>query len=229
MNTIDHDTINDNHQDAKIYEEQNVHQIYQSIAFHFSSTRYKPWPIIDSFIRALPSGSIGLDIGCGNGKYLAIRQDIYIIGSDRSSELLKFAAQHQPHDVYLADALSTGVRESSCDFAISIAVLHHLSTRDRRVEGVRECLRVLGDQGEALIFVWALEQGNSRRGWNKDSEQDQMVPWVNKSDGKTYERFYHLYREGELEEDVFKAGGEVVRHGYDRDNWWCVVRRKRGG
>ena len=32
--------------------------------------------------------------------------------------------------------------------------------------------------GKALIYVWALEQKNSRRGWDENSAQDVFVPWV---------------------------------------------------
>ncbi|KAJ8106621.1 hypothetical protein ONZ43_g7003 [Nemania bipapillata] len=39
---------------------------------------------------------------------------------------------------------------------------------------------------------------------------------------RTYERFYHLYREGELEEDMRAAGGRVLESGYERDNWWVI-------
>ena len=159
---------------------------------------------------------------------------------DRSTELIKFAAQHQPHSSIVADILGLPHQSSTFDFAISIAVIHHLSTRERRIEAVEAILQALkpasveNKGGEALIFVWALEQKNSRRGWDKGDAQDQMVPWVlkgekGKSDDQpptTFHRFYHLYREGELEEDVVTAGGEVVRKGYDRDNWWCVARRR---
>ena len=34
--------------------------------------------------------------------------------------------------------------------------------------------------GKCLIFVWALEQKGSRRGWDEGDEQDVMVPWVSK-------------------------------------------------
>ena len=37
-----------------------------------------------------------------------------------------------------------------------------------------------------------------------------------------FNRYYHLYRNGELEEDVLAAGGVVVKSGYERDNWWVV-------
>lgn len=86
--------------------------------------------------------------------------------------------------------------------------------------------------GRALFFVWALEQKGSRRGWDEGDEQDVMVPWVitggSAGDGKeskTFHRYYHLYRRGELEHDVIKAGGDVVDSGYERDNWWVIARR----
>lgn len=43
----------------------------------------QPWPIIERFLKNLPAGSVGLDIGCGNGKYLAVNPDVFIVGSDR--------------------------------------------------------------------------------------------------------------------------------------------------
>lgn len=43
----------------------------------------QPWPIVEQFLKELPPGAIGLDIGCGNGKYLTVNPDIFIIASDR--------------------------------------------------------------------------------------------------------------------------------------------------
>lgn len=86
---------------AEEYEQQNVHEVYQQIADHFSLTRYKvcsqctcywpqltvvrhqPWPIVERFLKELPSGSVGLDVGCGNGKYLTVNKDVFIVASDR--------------------------------------------------------------------------------------------------------------------------------------------------
>lgn len=109
------------------------------------------------------------------------------------------------------------------------------------------------DGGKALIYVWALEQKDSRRGWDEGHEQDVMVPWVLKqkkekkkvkqkkgkvvkseeADGqggeeggdKTFLRYYHLYRKGELEDDIKEAGGVVVESGYEKDNWWAIATR----
>ncbi|KAH7370604.1 S-adenosyl-L-methionine-dependent methyltransferase [Rhexocercosporidium sp. MPI-PUGE-AT-0058] len=219
------------------YEEEHVHQVYEQIASHFSSTRYKPWPIVESFLQSVTPGSIGLDIGCGNGKYLAVNKDIFIIGSDRSTNLVKIATQHEPHSAVVADSLSLPHQDGRFDFAICIAVVHHLSTRERRAEAVGAILRCLRERGKALIYVWALEQKGSRRGWDEGGEQDVMVPWVMRRGKKevekgmekeeTFQRYYHLYRKGELEEDVVGVGGEVVESGYEKDNWWAICRRRR--
>ena len=52
------------------FEAEHVQQVYEAIAPHFSATRYKRWPIVESFIKNLPKGSFGCDFGCGNGKNL---------------------------------------------------------------------------------------------------------------------------------------------------------------
>lgn len=222
------------------YEETNVHAVYEQIASHFSSTRYKAWPIVKSFLLSLAPGSLGLDIGCGNGKYLLVNPSIYIIGSDRSTNLAKIASTHQPHSAIVADTLALPHPLGTFDFAISIAVIHHLSTPARRREAVSSILTtLLPSTGKALIYVWALEQSSSRRGWDETNPQDVMVPWVMRtgkklaSDGsiaapaseQTFQRYYHLYRAGELEEDIKAVGGVVVESGYEKDNWWAICSR----
>ena len=133
--------------------------------------------------------------------------------------------------------------EGRFDFVISIATIHHLSTRERRIAAIVALLNVLRRNkhssgntgtGKALIFVWALEQKASRRGWDVGDKQDILVPWVKKplkgeninesnKDGNTFQRYYHLYAQGELEADLQAAGGQLVSRGYDRDNWWVVA------
>ncbi|KAK4550861.1 hypothetical protein LTR36_000441 [Oleoguttula mirabilis] len=223
------------------YEEQHVHTVYEQIASHFSSTRYKPWPIIERFLKELPAGSVGLDIGCGNGKYLAVNPSIFLVGSDRSHNLAEIAAQHQPHSVVVADILDLPHQPHCFDFAISIAVVHHLSTPERRVQAIRSIVESLKPGGKALVYVWALEQESSRRGWSEQDTQDVMVPWVMRgskkdhgdrheangghshSSDKTFHRYYHLYRKGELEQDVHAADGCVIDAGYEKDNWWAIA------
>ncbi|KAI9330588.1 hypothetical protein DFJ73DRAFT_630896, partial [Zopfochytrium polystomum] len=63
-------------------ERARVHAVYDAIASHFSATRYKPWPVVDNFLRSLPNGSLGADIGCGNSKYMCVNRDVMVLGSD---------------------------------------------------------------------------------------------------------------------------------------------------
>ena len=370
--------------EAEAYERANVHNVYEAIAPHFSATRYKPWPAVAQFLHAQQPGYVGLDVGCGNGKYLGVNKNTFMVGSDRSANLVSHANERvkelqkpqQPeaevaraqtgaskekkqkgegeseaqdavigketarevavaNDVLVADGLSLPFREGRADFAICIAVIHHMSTRTRRQEAIRQLLKCVRPGGQVMVYVWALEQGESRRGWDEDGEQDLLVPWVLKSqqpkpkkekqpkvqkqgkqkrrqqdqnssepqeaiagqsvgenveaptssstlssssipkdtstaigsgtgagvtepasadadaaaaatatadaDGSdakaktdtggvaanaadpVFQRYYHLYRKGELEEDVLAAQGAVVMSGYERDNWWVVA------
>ena len=112
-----------------------------------------------------------------------------------------------------------------------------MSTSTRRVEALWAIIDALKPtakgsnyQYRALVYVWALEQKHSRRGWDEGDQQDVMVPWVTKK-GKqgdkektvTFNRYYHLYRKGELESDIKMAGGEVIESGYEKDNWWAMA------
>ncbi|TIA91307.1 hypothetical protein E3P99_01129 [Wallemia hederae] len=221
------------------FESDNVHKIYDEIANHFSSTRYKPWPIISRFLESIGTNEIGLDAGCGNGKYIPLANHLF--GLDRSINLLKHAhtAGDVVREVVLADALQSVTRKHVFDYAISIATIHHLATDKRRAESVQSLINAVSvNGGRILIYVWALEQGeDSRRAVPENSTTsstsmglDVWVPWVNKADGKVYNRYYHLFEKGELRSITEEAGRlsnvnlDIVQEGYEKDNWYIEVR-----
>lgn len=55
---------------------------------------------------------------------------------------------------------------------ILVLVIHHLSTKERRIRAIREMARTLRVGGCIMIYVWAMEQ--KRRKFEK---QDIFVPW----------------------------------------------------
>ncbi|KAG9031113.1 tRNA methyltransferase, has a role in tRNA modification [Tulasnella sp. JGI-2019a] len=150
----------------ELQEQQYVHEVYDQIAPHFSQTRYKPWPIISKFLASLSPGSIGLDSGTGNGKYLPLDQDgtLLTVGLDRSLALLRIAqtaggGEDIRREVVRSDALVHCWRDAAFNYAISIATIHHLSTPLRRRQAVQALLRaVRSNGGRILIYVWAVEQ-----------------------------------------------------------------------
>uniref|UniRef100_A0A8B9FRM2 Methyltransferase type 11 domain-containing protein n=1 Tax=Amazona collaria TaxID=241587 RepID=A0A8B9FRM2_9PSIT len=106
--------------EASKLEQEYVHRVYEEIAPHFSSTRHSPWPQIVEFLRSLPKGSIVADVGCGNGKYLGINEDLYMVGCDRSKNLVDICGEKNL-EAFVCDALSVPMRSGSCDACISIA------------------------------------------------------------------------------------------------------------
>ncbi|ESQ33309.1 hypothetical protein EUTSA_v10004311mg [Eutrema salsugineum] len=138
-------------------EKKYVHRVYDAIAPHFSSTRFAKWPKVAAFLESLPSGSVILDAGCGNGKYLGLNPSCFFIGCDISHPLIKICSD-KGQEVLVADAVNLPYREGFGDSAISIAVLHHLSTENRRKKAIEELVRVVKSGGFVLITVWAAEQ-----------------------------------------------------------------------
>ncbi|XP_010105860.2 tRNA (carboxymethyluridine(34)-5-O)-methyltransferase isoform X1 [Morus notabilis] len=138
-------------------EKKYVHRVYDAIAPHFSSTRFAKWPKVAAFLSSLPLGSLVLDAGCGNGKYLGLNPGCFFIGCDISLPLIKICAD-RGHEVLVADAVNLPYRAGFGNAAISIAVLHHLSTESRRKKAIEELVRVVKKGGLVLITVWAVEQ-----------------------------------------------------------------------
>jgi len=159
-------------EDAKVFEAVHVQQVYNEIAPHFSNTRYKAWPKVAEFLSKCEVGAVVVDVGCGNGKNLAVTPPHCVgLGNDRSENLCKIAAE-KGHEVLVCDNLSLPYRSASADYAISIAVIHHFATPDRRKRAIEEIMRVVRPGGSALFYVWALEQEKRRY-----EQQDVFVPW----------------------------------------------------
>ncbi|VDK60001.1 unnamed protein product [Anisakis simplex] len=88
-------------------EAQYVHEVYTRLASHTaqndSSKKLRIWPNVKSFISSLPSGSVVIDVGCGQMKYRI--DDGFLLGSDMCPGVLQQIYKHPLADVHLADAL----------------------------------------------------------------------------------------------------------------------------
>lgn len=243
-------------QDEAIY----VHEVYDKIASHFSATRYKPWPLISRFLDNVPPFALGLDAGCGNGKYLHLNSvlegngSMLTVGLDYSRNLLNLASQNGRRETLQGDCILLPIRRGLFDFAISIATIHHFSTPHRRAQAIAELISAVDSRnGQVFIQVWALEQGSetmltkkkdlksailSSTEANPQNNQDVFVPWtlqekcaVKGEEGKVFNRYYHLFKKGELRELTMDAIKLLPLHfppihidihdeGWERGNWW---------
>ncbi|XP_076340827.1 tRNA (carboxymethyluridine(34)-5-O)-methyltransferase alkbh8 [Tachypleus tridentatus] len=266
---------------AKAVEDKHVYAVYEDIADHFSDTRHKPWPKVAAFLARLPKGSVVLDIGCGNGKYLGRNQHIIEIGCDRSASLGNICSQRGV-EVFLADLLHLPLRSEVADACICIAVIHHLASKNRRLLAIQELVRLLRPGGQALVYVWAMEQDkiDGPSNYLKPSreaklnngcdsaeisispilcksailetsdcklpihtnrtcfkQQDMLVPWCRKlstacdiqttSADKTFHRFYHVFKKGEIESLIEGIQNVSIQNSYyDKGNWCIILERK---
>ncbi|KAF7322866.1 UDP-N-acetylglucosamine transferase subunit ALG13 [Mycena chlorophos] len=229
-----------------VYEQDNVHSVYDEIASHFSQTRYKPWPIIAAFLQSIHPTWIGLDSGTGNGKYLPLCCP-WTIGLDRSRNLLEIArtAGGAVREVVQGDVLDNSWRTGVFDYAISIATIHHLATPERRRRAIQQLLNAVSPHhGRVLIYVWATRQDEqSKRSvpiTDASNGQDVFVPWVSQKDQtRVFNRYYHMFADGELDALVVSAaqemglhvgagaseGVEIVQQGWERSNHFVELRR----
>ena len=141
-------------------ERDHVQAVYDNVADQWDGTRYKAWPRVEAFISKQAAGSLICDSGAGNGKNLPACDSVGLgIASDFSRPLLLLGLQKPPgHEGIVGDSTVLPYREGCFDAALSIAVLHHLSTDSRRELLVQQTMRVLRIGGEALFYAWALEQ-----------------------------------------------------------------------
>ncbi|XP_075707167.1 putative tRNA methyltransferase 9B [Rhinoderma darwinii] len=145
--------------------------VYEKIAPYFNDKRYKAWPKVQEFLLAQEPGGLIADIGCGNGKYLHINSQTFKVGCDYCSPLVG-AARNRGYEVMVCDGLRLPYRDGCFDAVLSIAVIHHFSTKERRVLAIKEMTRILKVGGQMMIYVWAMEQ--KRRKFEK---QDLLIPW----------------------------------------------------
>ncbi len=66
--------------------------------------------------------------------------------------------QKRNFNCFVSDCLSIPSADDFYDCVICIAVLHHLSTKNRRIKAIEEMLRILKLGGLGLVTVWAQEQ-----------------------------------------------------------------------
>lgn len=140
-------------------------------------------------------------------------------------------------DTIRCDAQFCPLRGGVFDAVISIAVIHHYASHERRVRATRELLRLAReDGGLVLLYVWALEQPQKAGRLVDAATGDALVRWEMNgkfdAEKRSFDRYYHLFRKGELESLVEEAACGLAYHirdaFYDTENWCVVVEREPG-
>lgn len=207
-------------------EKQYVEDVYNKIYKHFDYTRYKPWGKIIEFINSLQSGTTILDAGCGNGRNMNLRDDCKFIGFDNSIGQINICIE-KGLNVFQSSNLDIKLENNSIDNIISIAVIHHFATEERRLKAIEELIRVCKIGGKILIYVWAKEQER----FKNNNNQDQLISWnikkeFNNNTTEIYDRYYHLFINGELERLCYTFNNiKIIENGYNCGNYYVIIEK----
>ena len=193
---------------------------YNLIAEDFSRTRTQVWQELSSLFSDLKQGEKVLDLGCGNARYYQLFKEkgVDYTGIDTSEKLIKIAQEkYKRAKLFSVDALNLPFKDNSFDKIYSIAVLHHIPSRNFRLEFLKKAKRVLKPKGKLILTVWKL-QGKKEVsllikytilkiiGKNKMDFRDILEPWADKTN-----RYYHLFSKRELIKLVKQSGFKIIK------------------
>jgi ubiquinone/menaquinone biosynthesis C-methylase UbiE len=121
-------------------------------------------------LPALPTGSVVLEMGCGNGKTLAGMPTVWRIAAlDSSQKALRLCRISAPHtDLILANACILPFRKSCFDFVFAFHVTGHMLLPSREALA-REVARVLASGGKLFFREFGAEDMRSLKGKEVES------------------------------------------------------------
>lgn len=205
-----------------VIENLPIKEVYNRIANHFNGSRHSVWGSVKTYLDSLSPGVNVLELGCGNGKNMLYRKDFNMCGLDISSEQVKICLSKKL-DVTEGCITKLDFPDHTFESIICIATYHHLDNDSDRQKCLTEMYRCLRVGGTVLLTVWSMEQmADSKFNFAK---RDELVPWLSKDDGNTYLRYYHIYRKGDLEEEIMRLCPSfyIVKSGWELGNWYCVL------
>ena len=145
------------------------------------------------------------------------RDDIEWYGMDFCDKFVDLC-KSENKNVVLGNILDIPFSDNEFDYTICIAVIHHLSTFERRLKSIQELIRITKPKGKIYLQVW---------GFNKDKydTQEAMVEWnlqKKYNGGKKniiINRYYHLFLKDELENMIPKNLATITKSIAEYNNW----------
>lgn len=202
------------------FEDEFVHKFYDKKSGAFSDSRVKPWPFTLDFMREhATDGSLVLDSGCGNGRQFISENTV---GLDYSAPLLRSAASRRNLGLVRGNVHSLPFRDGTFDIALSIAVVHHLSTHERRLRCLTELCRVLRPGGRCLVYAWH-SGASSKAKFQHIKDTEYLVSWRGETDAL---RYYFLFDEQLLVSLCREAGFTVVGSGIEQESVYAVAKKE---
>jgi len=203
---------------------EHTKYIYDNIAHQFDKTRHRIWPCVINFLNLFTDNMELLDIGCGNGKNILSKPNLKFKGIDFSPQMCNICIK-KGLDVLESNMTSLPFYDNFFDGFMAVASYHHLDNDIDRQKTLNEMYRILKPSGKGLITVWAMEQpSDSKFIFNKS---DEKVSWLDEKTSTIYYRYYHIYKENELINEIIKLKPEfkINSFGWEKGNWWIIIEK----
>ncbi len=99
-----------------------------------------------------PAGGRLLDVGCGNGRFLATMRDRgwKVLGVEPDAQAVKVAREHFGLDVHMGSVEEMGLPNDAVDVVTLSHVIEHVSDP---IATLRECRRILRPNGRVVIVT----------------------------------------------------------------------------
>ena len=188
---------------------QETREFYNKIAESWYNVRH--WTIVEEELKKINEiwdGGKLLNIGCAHGPdFLPFDPNKFeFFGVDVSENLLKFAKEYskkfkKTFYLALADMKLLPFKDSSFDYVISVAAIHHLLNKNQRIHALKEMRRVL--KRDAFISVWNRD--------NPELPNKEIIEreWIHGKE--VFKRRYYLYTKEGLEKELIDAGFEIKK------------------
>ena len=239
----------------------NVKHVYDQIAHSFDYTRDKRiWSNVEKFLNENVIQWMNvpmkiLDYGCGNGKYIPlINLDLHEYHAfDNCKEFINMINTRYPKVKTMSGdvCLNNNYKNEYFDIIISIAVIHHLTTFERRVEMIYQMMKMLKSGAKCLITAWTMEERfgegegeaedeakldydisknkifkKSCKINDSSSSSDYLIPFLHEN--VNYNRFYHLFKYNDfldlVKEVEKKLNKKIKIHDYYYEsNNYCLI------
>jgi SAM-dependent methyltransferase len=204
-------------------------RFYQSFAQPFSDTRARLQPGVLRVLQTVPQDANILDLGCGNGELASElsergHQGNYL-GLDFSEDLLKIArmktaeinTSFQQGDLTSPD-WSKGLQAQHFDIIFAFATLHHIPSRDLRLQLLEQVRKLLSPNGHFVHSNWQFLNSERLRARIQDwslieltaedvDEGDYLLDW--RREGQVLRYVHHLSAE-DLSDLAASSNFEIV-------------------